>query len=162
MVGKTWMGKFLEATRNAFYIRGGKHADIAYAYNKEPVVVFDFAREQEEKISYGQIEKFKDGRVFSAKYESEMKRFKDVKVIVFSNFKPDMSKLSKHRWVVMDLGDEVIFRACRARKEERERKGIRQGPGQYIEAARRARKRMKAQRELAPPMNFLMDDDDDE
>lgn len=95
------MGKFLEASKNAFYIRGGKHADIAYAYNYEPVVVFDFTREQEERVSYGQIEKFKDGRVFSSKYESEMKRFKGVKVIAFSNFYPDKGKLSEDRWDVM-------------------------------------------------------------
>lgn len=98
--GKTWLGKYLQAIRGAFLIKGGKHADVAYAYSFERIVVFDYSREQEERVSYSQIEKFKDGSLFSPKYESELKRFKACQVIVFSNFYPDKSKLSKDRWDV--------------------------------------------------------------
>jgi len=84
-------------------IHGGKHADVAHAYAYEPIVVFDFAREQEERVSYQQIEKFKDGFVFSPKYESRCKKFPSAKVIVMSNFYPDKSKLSSDRWDVMVL-----------------------------------------------------------
>jgi len=82
-------------------VTNGKCADIAHAYNYEEIVVFDFSREQEERINYQIIEKFKDGRIFSPKYDSKCKVFKGARVIVFSNFDPDKSKLSEDRWDVM-------------------------------------------------------------
>ncbi len=101
--GKTFLGKYLVAENNAFYIRNGKSTDIAYAYNNQKIVVFDYTREQEERINYQSIENFKDGILFSPKYESTTKIFTPCKVIIFSNFHPDESKLSKDRWHILSL-----------------------------------------------------------
>ncbi len=101
--GKTFLGKYLCAIYDAFYIRNGKSADIAYAYNNQKIIVFDYTREQEERINYQCIENFKDGMLFSPKYESTTKIFSPCKCIIFSNFHPDKSKLSSDRWHIIYL-----------------------------------------------------------
>lgn len=101
--GKTWFSLYLVAKHNAFYVKGGKYADVAYAYNKEPIVIFDIPRKHEEHAPYELMEKFKDGILFSAKYESRMKIFKSAKVLVCSNFHPDETALSADRWNIIEL-----------------------------------------------------------
>lgn len=98
--GKSWLTKYLYSTLNAFMCTGGKIADVAYAYNRQEYVVFDFTRSREEYVMYDVIESFKNGYLFSAKYNSVNKVFPHCKVVCFSNFWPDRSKLSKDRWDV--------------------------------------------------------------
>lgn len=101
--GKTWYAKYLVATKNAFYTNGGKAADIFYAYNYEGIVVFDFTRTQEEIVNYSAIEAFKNGMVFSSKYQSTLKITTPPKVLCLSNWEPDQSKLSRDRWDIVRL-----------------------------------------------------------
>lgn len=103
--GKTWLAKYLVATKGAFYTNGGKAADIAYAYNYQGIVVFDFTRTQEETVNYSAIEAFKNGMIFSSKYESVMKITKPPAVLCLSNWEPDQSKLSRDRWDIVRLGE---------------------------------------------------------
>lgn len=102
--GKTFLGEWLCVHRNAFLITGGKHADIAYAYNLEPYVVFDLTRDQAERIPYPVIESFKNGYLFSPKYESCTKRFAPARVVVFANYRPDEARLSADRWDIRNIG----------------------------------------------------------
>ncbi len=101
--GKSFLGEYLHAKKGAFSISGGKKCDIAYAYDYEEYIVFDFARQQETIINYSLIEDFKNGKIFSPKYTSCTKRFRPAKVIIFSNFYPDTTKLSEDRWEIVDL-----------------------------------------------------------
>lgn len=101
--GKTFLAKYLIANNGAFYVQGGKCADIAYAYQYQDTVVFDFTRSQEEIINYSVIESFKNGILFSPKYSSVSKVFKSCKVLCLSNFYPDRSKLSEDRWDITTL-----------------------------------------------------------
>ncbi len=101
--GKTFLAKWLCVMQDAFYIEGGKKADISYAYDFQRTVVFDLCRSTEEFVNYGTIESFKNGMMFSPKYESAVKVFKAAQVIVFSNWAPDQSKLSADRWDIVDL-----------------------------------------------------------
>lgn len=96
--GKSFFAKWLEANKDAYLITSGKHADIYYAYNYQPIVVMDIARTHSmDKSMYEMIESFKNGRVFSSKYESKSKRFDSAKVIIFANFEPDRTMLSNDR-----------------------------------------------------------------
>lgn len=104
--GKTFLAKKL-STEGAFYVNGGKASDIAYAYNYEKTVVFDLTRQQSEFVNYNTIESFKNGMLFSPKYDSQMKVFPSCKVIVFSNYMPELNKLSADRWDIMDLNERV-------------------------------------------------------
>ena len=98
--GKSW---FANSCPNAYVITGGKHADIYYAYNFEPVVIFDWPRDHEDRFPYGVAEAFKNGYFLSTKYEVKRVRFEVPHVIVFSNFYPDRSKLSNDRWEINEL-----------------------------------------------------------
>jgi len=101
--GKSWLAKYIAAKLDGFYVSGGKTADIAYAYQYQELVVFDFTRTQEETVNYSAIEAFKNGMVFSPKYESGMKKCTGVKIICFSNWHPDTTKLSEDRWDIVNL-----------------------------------------------------------
>lgn len=96
--GNSGKSTFARNQKNAYIITGGKQADIYYAYQYEPVVIFDWPREAEERVPYGVIEAFKNGYFLSTKYECIPKRFATPHVIIFANFQPDKSKLSLDRW----------------------------------------------------------------
>lgn len=101
--GKSWLAKYLVTNKICFFSDGGNYKDLSYAYDFQEYAVFDFPRTTEQNIPYDFIEKLKDGCLFVSKYESESKFFKSVKVICFSNFYPDITKMSSDRWVVRKL-----------------------------------------------------------
>jgi len=95
--GKTYLSKFLVDVKGAFYTNGGKSVDLAYAYQGEGIVIFDYVRDSEEYVGYGVIEQLKNGIAMSTKYESVTKRFNIPHVIVMANFKPHSGKFSEDR-----------------------------------------------------------------
>lgn len=115
--GKTWMSMYLRMTFNAFICRGGKDADIAYAFKghfeeyESEYCVFDMARCNEEQYwPYRKIEEMKDGFMTSSKYESVSFDFLEQKVIVFCNKLPDNvnEKLSYDRIVKFIIDDNKL------------------------------------------------------
>lgn len=103
-VGKTFFADWLAVWRKAFVITGGKHTDITYSYAWEDYIVFDYARARFRNFPYALVEDFKNGRVYSPKYESVTKRVHDIRVIVFANFPPDRTEMSMDRWRVAQVG----------------------------------------------------------
>jgi len=101
--GKSVLAEYMAANDNAFLVTSGKSADIAKAYDREPVVIFDFTRAKEETVNYAVMEGFKNGRLFSPKYESKQMIFKPAKVLVCANWYPRYEELSADRWNVIDL-----------------------------------------------------------
>lgn len=103
--GKTFLAKYIQANENAYYINGGRACDIAYGYNYQEYVIFDFTRSQEDNktVNYSLIESFKNGLLFSPKYTSMTKVFKPPKIVCFSNFEPNVDMLSEDRWDRMNL-----------------------------------------------------------
>lgn len=102
--GKSTFAKgFRKNGRPGFIVTGGKHADIYYAYERQPIVFFDFTRVTEDKVPWGVIENFKNGGFLSTKYESVWKKFKVPHVVIFANFMPDESKLSADRWDIREI-----------------------------------------------------------
>lgn len=102
-LGKTWLAKHLISWHSAFYIMNGKCADISHAFNCQNIVVFDLCRSLEDHVNYTIIEQFKNGVMWSPKYQSTTKIFDPCKVIIFANFSPNRSKLSEDRWDVVNL-----------------------------------------------------------
>nr|AHC72202.1 master replication initiator protein [Faba bean necrotic stunt virus] len=97
--GKTSYAKHLVKTRDAFYSTGGKTADIAFAWDHQELVLFDFPRSFEEYVNYGVIEQLKNGIIQSGKYQSVIKYSDYVEVIVFANFTPRSGMFSDDRIV---------------------------------------------------------------
>lgn len=107
-LGKTVLAKYLVQEHGAFYTRGGKHADIAYAYDRQNIVCFDMSRSNEEAHwPYPVMECFKDGMLFSGKYESLTKIFPSCKVIVLCNQHPDSHKLSSDRYDIKEYNQPM-------------------------------------------------------
>jgi hypothetical protein len=101
--GKTYLARYLRQEHGAFYCNGGKGVDICYAYDCEPIVIFDYVRDAKDFVNYGVIEQLKNGILTSSKYESRTKIFATPHVIVFANFAPDSSKFSVDRLHIVEL-----------------------------------------------------------
>jgi len=104
--GKTINAKSLYFNHDAYYCTGGKSADIAHAYNYQPIVVFNLVASQDkttQEYLYKVLEEFKDGIFSSGKYQSCVKTFSIPHVIVMSNDFPDESKMKKSRIIVHNI-----------------------------------------------------------
>lgn len=102
--GKSTVVDYLVAVGGAAVFTGGSRlGDIAHAYNFERIVCFDLSRTAAEHADsvYSAIEMFKNGRIFSPKYESTTKIFEKPHVFVFANWEPDTTKLSEDRWDIV-------------------------------------------------------------
>lgn len=88
-------------------ILSGKAADMQYAiYSmkvKPKIIIIDIPRTAEGFVSYGGIEKIKDGCFFNAKYESGMCLFDNPHIICFANFEPKKETMSEDRWKITDI-----------------------------------------------------------
>jgi len=103
-IGKTAFTKWAAVHLGATVIRGGALKDIAFSIPDDPkIIIFDITRTVEGRVNYEALEACKDGMIFSAKYESRMKVFNSPHVLVFANFEPELDKLSKDRWEVINL-----------------------------------------------------------
>ncbi len=69
--------------------------------------VIDVTRSDAAHFSYQTLEMLKNGYVMTGKYQGIKRLFKPVPVIVFSNFEPDVSKLSADRWCLHHIDNEV-------------------------------------------------------
>lgn len=104
--GKSFLATYLLRTGRAFVVEGGSTRDLAFAYSDQSQVVFDFCRSQKEFVNYHIIEAFKNGRLFSSKYESSLRIFDSAKVVCFANFMPEWAKLSLDRWMCLSLSND--------------------------------------------------------
>ena len=102
--GKSHITKYLTANYNAIMFNTGKQGDILHSYNNQPIVIFDLPRtlEQNESI-YTTMEVLKNGHYFSPKYNSKSVLTEIPHIIVFSNFLPDITKLSPDRWNIQQI-----------------------------------------------------------
>jgi hypothetical protein len=110
--GKSYIAKYLQTTKEVYYITGGKQNDILYGYEGESIVIIDLARTYADNLEhiYTIIENIKNGQYLSTKYETKQKLFIVPHIVVLANFKPDESKLSRDRWNILDTDDypEII------------------------------------------------------
>jgi len=108
-VGKSSFCKYLCHKYNAIYIDEGKKSDlINIVYNVEKItsksiIVIDIPRTNGNSVSYKAIEQIKNGMICNTKYETGMKLFNSPHVVIFSNFEPDLEKLSFDRWNVKEI-----------------------------------------------------------
>lgn len=94
----------------------GKQADIAYAIRTDlerinkpwngHCVILDLPRQNEYNSIYAFIEKIKNGRITSTKYDSKNLSWPIGHVIVFTNWHPDKEQLSEDRWDIQYLNKD--------------------------------------------------------
>lgn len=111
-VGKSYLCKYLCMIFDAIVCEG-KAADvfnqIQMVKKKENIklVICDISRSNEDYVSYNAIEKCKNGFCYSGKYKGGRCLFPIPHVIVFSNFPPDMTKMSMDRWRIHNIGETI-------------------------------------------------------
>lgn len=106
--GKSALSKYLYVRYNATVVNNGAFSDLAYSLPDNPkIVVFNLPRSLEKKVNYSAIEAIKDGMIFSGKYESKTKVFNSPHVLIMANFMPNLEALSKDRWMIHNLGEEM-------------------------------------------------------
>lgn len=106
-VGKTTFCKYLVIKYNVIVL-SGKASDMKFGIVKyiekngdyPNIVVLDITRTREEFLSYTGIEEIKNGLFFSGKYESDMVIGNCPHLIIFANFKPEISAMSADRWKI--------------------------------------------------------------
>lgn len=103
-VGKTTFCKYLSKKFDAIPLEGKKN-DILYcaAEFESDIYIWDLERSMEEYVSYGAIEKIKNGYYMCSKYESKPIIRNSPHIIIFANFEPDTEKLSKDRWIITNI-----------------------------------------------------------
>lgn len=103
--GKSWFAKYYCGKHdNAFLMRPGKHADMAYQLPPTLRVLFlDCTRKQVEYMPYTFMEELKDVYVSCTKYESCVKKYEKIHVVVLMNQSPDVTALSEDRYSYMHL-----------------------------------------------------------
>lgn len=102
--GKTTFAKYLAHKYGAVPVEGKKN-DILYcaAEFESDIYVFDFERTMEEYISYGAMEKIKNGFYMCSKYESKPIIRNPPHIICFANFEPNIDALSFDRWKIIKI-----------------------------------------------------------
>ena len=104
--GKSWFCDYCLAKfgfDDVIVLDNGRTVDLTYLYNGQWMVFFDVARSAG-NINYEVVEKVKNGRMISAKYETQLKIFKrPIIVVIFSNVKPDITQLSRDRWQIYQI-----------------------------------------------------------
>lgn len=114
-VGKTYLMKYLYLlSPSTTMIAAGKKEDIFNAVtnmrdrNLVPrVVLVDVPRCNSKYVSYAAMEKLKDGCLYSGKYQGGTHVFTNVHVIAVANVPPDLEKMSKDRWRVIEIPQAV-------------------------------------------------------
>lgn len=104
--GKSRLARHLVLEHNAIILEG-RVLDMAYLYNKEPIVCIDITRAQAEysKHLFSFAEKLKNGMVTSTKFECRTKLFKPPHVVFFSNAEPPSDVWTTDRLVLVDLAE---------------------------------------------------------
>lgn len=106
--GKTTFAKwYCRKHEDAQYLEASTKADMAYALQDDLRVLFVNVTRSVDKSAhdylYSFLEAVKDGMVFSRKYESRVKYFGDVHVVVLMNSEPNRELLTCDRYHVLEL-----------------------------------------------------------
>lgn len=104
--GKTTLVKSMAHHLGAFYSEG-KTSTTAYRITqmrkKPQVCLLNYRRTQEGYTNYNSIEGMKDGLLATDKYEGGACIWDSPHVIVFANFVPKLTAVTKERWIVRSL-----------------------------------------------------------
>lgn len=107
--GKSRLARHLVFEHGAVQL-SGRIADMACAYDKQRIVIFDVTRAAADHSDhlYTFAEQLKNGIIFSSKYESRPKKFKPPHVVFFANFTWNREKWTHDRVVEFDLSDPEL------------------------------------------------------
>lgn len=105
--GKTWFQRYMVSKypNDTQVLSIGKRDDVAHALDQtKKIFLFNVPRGGMEFFQYTTVEQLKDRMVFSPKYDSKTKIWREkVHVVVFCNEEPDMAKMTADRYIIMNI-----------------------------------------------------------
>lgn len=106
--GKSFFSQYVRTQLSVRTYGCEKKSEIAYPYDYERIVIFDVARVDRASMHdvYRSAEEFKRGTITSTKYQSVQKDFHPCHVVIFANFHPELSALSKRFWDITVLNSD--------------------------------------------------------
>ena len=109
--GKSTFAKWLAASPETFYIDGGKKEEILFLIKEDiKTLLIDIPRSGKDFVPYGLMETFKNGIWTTNKYEgNRVIRKEPGAVVVLANFRPDITKLSKDRWDIIEVSQDKSY-----------------------------------------------------
>jgi hypothetical protein len=116
--GKTTFARYLHRTYGALLLCG-KASDMKNSiieYHKTngdtpEIIIYDLPRGfEKEYVSYNGLEEIKNMFFYSGKYEGGMIDGNPPHFIIFSNEQPDVNKMSKDRWRIVDIDNKKLFK----------------------------------------------------
>lgn len=112
--GKSFLCKYIACKFKGVIICTGKRNDVFNQINTSincneipKIILIDVPRSCQDFINYGTIEEIKNGLIYSGKYEGGKCIFDYPHVICLANELPDMSKLSKDRWMIKNIDESL-------------------------------------------------------
>lgn len=110
--GKTIFSKYMVYHENSMIVQKGKYADIMnIAFNRGASLtkmIIDVPRSSGNQVSYNAVESIKSGIIINTKYETGQMIINPVSIMIFSNFPPDISSLSKDRWKIFKIVEKDL------------------------------------------------------
>lgn len=111
--GKSVLATYMVDNMDAIMVSGAKK-DVLFGVSamvsegKYPrLIVVDIPRVNSNAVSIQALEMIKNGMFYNEKYESGMCRFPRPHIVCFANCEPDVSKMSKDRWIIRNLVPDV-------------------------------------------------------
>jgi len=108
--GKSEFAKYMCFKHEAVFMSYGNSKDllnIVFKFKNKKCYIFDLPRTKPIDLSgsdlYSTIESIKDGMFINTKYETGIVMMSSPHVVVFSNYMPDMKKLSLDRWKIYTI-----------------------------------------------------------
>lgn len=106
--GKSFFAREMLTRGMAYLVTGGKHDRMQHGYAYQPIIIFDIPRATFDEstgsdgIPYAVIENFKNG-IANRMYGEPPAIFSTPHVVVFSNYLPNMNKLSQDRYDIQEI-----------------------------------------------------------
>lgn len=109
--GKTYFAQYMYLNHGAFVACGGKSERVVYNYKDETIIIFDITRSSDDSsshtedfIPYHTLETLKNGFIPHGMYGKDAHwRTTPAHVVVFCNYEPNQSKLSRDRFHIIRL-----------------------------------------------------------
>lgn len=120
--GKSQFMKYMIKKHKCIFCCGGKRNDILnLCYNQKEylecanpaIIIWDLPRDIcDDFICYDAIECLKNGIVVNMKYETGGFIINSPNILILSNKKPQMSKLTQDRWAIYEIDEKFLKKIC--------------------------------------------------
>lgn len=101
---------FVSTTANIYHVATQLQEQIKNGDKAILIAIFNFSRQTEKLKIYQALESLKDGMITSQKYRGTTMFLQHPHVVVFANYLPDVSKVTRDRWKIRTINNCTHFK----------------------------------------------------